>query len=80
VIKTLPIRAQVCVRERISRGVYVARVRDGGNPGAGVAGRTPDAFVIGDLDLVLCAAEIYAEQSPQTCALSAVDQNFLHII
>lgn len=31
-------------------------------------------------DAQLCGAEIYAEQRPQTCVLSAVDQDLLHII
>jgi hypothetical protein len=45
-----------------------------------VVGPAVDRRLVLDRDEILCGAEIYAEQSPQTCALSAVDQNFLHII
>jgi hypothetical protein len=68
------------IGERVRGPEDVPRIADGGDARAGIDGARSSSGQVGDLDLVLCGAEIYAEQSPQTCALSAVDQNFLHII
>ena len=74
--ETDPLRALL----RVGELVCSVRSVDVADPRAGVGGRTPGASQVGNLDLILCGAEIYAEQSPQTRGSPELDQNLLHII